>query len=606
MTAVREAPGAQAAPPAGRAGRWEPLAALMACALAALFLNHRILRPGFLSDDALVHLYWLDQVRDPALFTDPLTADLRTSGRYPDGYEALFSAAAHVFDPIAFGEWVGTGLLALSAWLVFLIVRRHTDWRAAAWIGAALFLAIVDIHRFPGGFPRAFIQPAVLLTVLLALQRRELTAALVAAAAALFYPPAALLAVGVLFVSGLRWRGGRPAAERRRIGFALLAAGLAAAAVLVPEAIDGGAPRVFTAAQARAYPEFGAHGGLHFFVASPLDYLRQNRSGFDSAPAGQHPVPARRSSLLLARPGQRAQVTAPRSGRCRSPSLLCFAAAQAVLFRLYLPHRYTYPLIPFFAIAVALLLRPTWDTIAARPRAVAFAAACAPLLVALAALTVFPLGPREPLAALDRPAVVAVALSGVVAAALYALGGRRRTAAAGAVLTGVVLVAVTLAGSDRLVRGTRCPAPPVVRHLATLPKDAIVAGDPGDLKCLPATAQRAVVISTQLAPAYEVGYFLRGRARMFADLRAVYGPSRAAIGALRTRYGATDLWIRRGQTASGKRWPAGGRRPYGPFVQGLLRQGEPASLRLPSSCLRFRRGGDEVYDIACVQRAGPA
>ena len=91
---------------------------------------------------------------------------------------------------------------------------------------------------------------------------------------------------------------------------------------------------------------------------------------------------------------------------------------------------------------------------------------------------------------------------------------------------------------------------------------------------------------------------------MFADLRAVYGPSRAAIGALRDRYGATALWVRRGQTASGKRWPAGGRRPYGPFVQGLLRQGTPASLALPASCLRFRRGADEVYDIACVQRAG--
>ena len=94
MTVVRDAPGAQAAPPAGRARRWEPLAALAACALASLFLNHRLLRPQFLSDDALVHLYWLDQVRHPGLFTDALTADLRTSGRYPDGYEARARRAA--------------------------------------------------------------------------------------------------------------------------------------------------------------------------------------------------------------------------------------------------------------------------------------------------------------------------------------------------------------------------------------------------------------------------------------------------------------------------------------------------------------------------------
>ena len=594
MTAVREAPGAPAAPPAGRALRSEPLLALAACGLAALFLNHRLLRPQFLSDDALVHLYWLAQVRDAALFTDPLTTDLRTSGRYPDGYEALFTAAAHVADPINFGEWVGTALMAISAWLVFLIVRRHTDWRPAAWIGAALFLAVIDIHRFPGGFPRAFIQPAVLLTVLLALQRRERAAALVAGGSALFYPPAALLAVGVLFLSGLR-----PALDRRRIGFALMAGALAAAAVLIPAALDGGAPAVFTAAEARRFPEFGSQGGLHFFVNSPLDYLRQNRSGFDLREPGSILFLAA-LALLLARPGNarrlRAEVWA-----MPVAALLCFAVAQAVLFRLYLPHRYTYPLIPFFAITVAVLLRPTWDAIAPRARPVVFAAACAPLAIALLALTVFPLGTRTPLAELGTPALIAVAVAGVVAAAV---AGARRSAALGAVLAGLLLVAVILAGSDRLVRGSRCPTPPVVGYLASLPKDAIVAGDPADLKCLPATAKRAVVISTQLAPAYEVGYFLRGRQRMFADLRAVYGPSRAAIGALGDRFGATHLWIRRAQTASGRRWPPNGRRPYGPFVRGLLAQGTPASLALPAACRTFRRGNDEVYDIACVQRAG--
>ena len=65
---------------------------------------------------------------------------------------------------------------------------------------------------------------------------------------------------------------------------------------------------------------------------------------------------------------------------------------------------------------------------------------------------------------------------------------------------------------------------PASAYLETLPKDAIVAGDPVDLKCLPVTARRAVVISTQLAPAYELDYFLEGRRRMFDTLRAVYGP----------------------------------------------------------------------------------
>ena len=194
------------APPPPRHLRAESAAAAFACLLASLFASWRLLRPDVLSDDALVHQYWMWHFRDPQLFNDPLTAELRESSRYPDGYEALFWLASQVADPIAFGEWLGVGLMALSGWLVFRIVREHTDWRPAAWIGAALFLALIEIHRFYGGFPRAFVQPVVLLTVLLAMRGRNSAAALVAGGGALLYPPAAVLAVGVLALSAIRRR----------------------------------------------------------------------------------------------------------------------------------------------------------------------------------------------------------------------------------------------------------------------------------------------------------------------------------------------------------------------------------------------------------------
>jgi hypothetical protein len=144
-----------------------------------------------------------------------------------------------------------------------------------------------------------------------------------------------------------------------------------------------------------------------------------------------------------------------------------------------------------------------------------------------------------------------------------------------------------------------------VRFIAGLPKDAIIAGDPMDLACLPATARRAVVTSTQLAPSYEEAYFGDGRARMFALLRAVYGPSADAIPRLGTEYGATDLWIKRdtieAAAAGHGRWN-GRAQPYGPFVGRTARSGTPASLDLPASCRRFRDGSNEVYDIACLTR----
>jgi hypothetical protein len=577
-----------------RATRRESLAALGACTLVAVLANWRLLKPEFVSADALVHQYWMWQFRDPGLFNDPLTAELRRSARYPEGYEALFRVAAQIADPIVFGEVLGVALMALSGWLIFLIVREHAAWRPAAWLGAGLFLALMEIHRFYGGFPRAFVHPVVLLTVLLALRDRQLAAALVAAAGALLYPPAAVLAVGVLCVSALGW----PRPDLRRARFAALAVALAAVAVLVPRLVSGGAPRVMTADEARAFPEFGADGPLHFFVPSVVEYLSQNRSGFDLRTSGSILAVAA-LALLLARPGNlrllRREVLA-----LPVVALCAWGLSQAVLFKLYLPHRYTYPLVAFFAIAVAVSLEPTWRAFYARRRLRTFALLAAPLAVCLFAVYVFPLAPAEPARDL-APWLVAC---GFAVAAALAVPLSRATPAIGAALTGLVLLGAAVVLPDRLPRGNPCPERPVNAYLRSLPKDAVIAGDPGDLMCVPATARRPVVISTQLAPAYEADYFRSGRARMFATLRAYYGHSPKAIADLRSRYGADYLWVRKDAvrkelTDGGVRW-RGNELPYGRYVRQLLRGGEPAVLDLPVACRRWRRGGAEVYDIRCI------
>jgi hypothetical protein len=589
-----------------QAGRFESVAALGACTVVAVLVTWRLLHPNVYSDDAFVHQYWMWHWKDPQLFNDSLTAELRGSERYPDGYEALFWLASHVADPIAFGEWVGVALMAVSGWLIFLIVREHTAWRPAAWIAAGLFLALTDIHRFHGGFPRGFVHPVVLLTVLLAVKRHHLSAALVAGGGALFYPPAALLAVGVLIVSAVRWSDWRPRLDRQRAAFALLALAVAVAAVLGPQLVSGAAPHVFSAAEARMFPEFRSHGPLHFFVPSTLGYLRQNRSGFDLRTSGSILALAALALLLV----RRSNLRLLRTEVLALPvvSLAAYALAQAVLFKLYLPHRYTYPLVAFFAIAVGVTIRPTWTALweRPRPRLRAFALLTGPLAIAGLAVYTFPLGPTE---SLDPSGTTVAAVGGaVVLAAAAALALRRNAPALGAVLTGLALVGVLVfVPGDRWARGASCPNGHSIRYLASLPKDAVIAGDPIDLKCLPATARRAVVISTQLAPSYERDYFLGGRAREFAMLRAYYGQSADAIADLHTRYGATDLWVRRGAveqelTPKGARWRRG-QLPYGRYVRELVSAGEPAVLHLPASCRRWQHGSDEVYDIACIGAA---
>jgi hypothetical protein len=586
--------------------RLESLAAFAACFLAAWLISRNLLKPGVFSADAFVHQYWMWQFRDPQLFTDSLTAELRGSARYPEGYEALFRVATQVASPIVFGEWLGVLLMAVSAWLVFAIVREHGSWGPAAWIAAGLFLALIEIHRFYGGFPRAFVHPVVLLTALLAMKRYHLAAAVVAVAGALFYPTAGLLAAGVLLVASLGWSDGRPRLETPRVWFALLALAGTVVAVLGPALANGGSPEVFSAADARRYPEFGVDGALNFFVPDTIEYLRQNRSGFDLRGAGSVLALAA-VALLLVRP---ANLRLLRREVLAMPvvALLGWAAAQAVLFQLYLPHRYTYPLVAFFAIVVGVTLRPTWTTMWARPRPrlQAFVLlAAAPAIFAFAVYA-FPLGPTKD--AGDDWLGLAIAGGGIVLAAVVALlVGRvpeRTVPVVGATVTALALGAAVLGATDEWARGQRCPDGAVRGYLAGTPKDSVIAGDPMDLKCVPGTARRAVVISTQLAPSYEVDYFLQARERMFATLRAYYGSSAGAIAELGERYGATHLWVRREaiekvMTHDGAAWREGDE-PYGTFIRQLLREGEPAVLHLPRACLRAKRGPQEVYDIPCI------
>ena len=582
--------------------RIESLAAFAACFAAAWLISRRLLQPNVFSSDALVHQFWMWNWRDPQLFTDSLTADLRESARYPDGYQALFWIPTQIVSPIVFGEWLGVALMALSGWLVFAIVREHASWRPAAWIAAALFLALLEIHRFDGGFPRAFVHPVVLLTVLLAIRRRHAAAAAVPVAGALLYPTAALLASGVLLVSSIGWPGGRPRLERPRIWFALLALAGTVAAILGPALAGGGAPEVFTADQARRYPEFGPQGGLHFFDPSTIDFLAQNRSGLRLRSPGSVLALAAIALLVL----HPANLKLLRREVLAMPvvALAGFAAAHALLFRLYLPHRFTYPLLAFFAIAVAVSLRPTWTAMWSRPRPRlrAFLLLAAPPAILILAIYVFPLGRTG---RLQEPLAVAAGALALAAVAAYLLRRvpDRRVPAVGAILSGLALAGAILAATNQWSPTIACTATGASAYFASLPKDAVIAGDPRDMRCVVGRARRAVVISNQLAPAYEVGYFLRGRERMFAMLRAQYGPSPAAIAELGERYGATHLWVRpaavRDVMATGGRWRSGNE-PYSTFIEQLRRAGTPAVLRLPARCRTWRNETSEVYDIRCI------
>ena len=587
------------------------------CVLATMYVERHILfDPHRYAGDTLLLEYWMRRFQDPSLFHDPLTQALIKTGYVPLGSQAMYWLASFVVDPIRFGAWGPLVLAPLSAWLVFRVIREHTQWIPAAWLGAALFILSWENQRFSGTHPRAFAQPIVLLTVFLLLRKRIRWAATVPAAGAFFYPPAALSAFGVLVLSRVGRRGRRLTYDRN----ALPAVGACAVAILaayeLPRAAGLSSGNLISESTARHYAEFGPYGQAVFFRGSVLSMLRANYSGFDIT-LGESILMVT-AAVVLALGATRWHLIRKEVWAIAATSLALFGLSYAVLFHLYLPSRYTYPLIPFYCIVIAVLWHPVWSTCAERTRwLLPGLAVCAPVVLVWYAGTRFVLGPslsaRSLWSIVDGGWIrIACALAaGLVLAMVVYLQRIEKgltfvVVTICAILSGAVMTGVTAEASWQPSKGHDCSNNlPLYQFLRTLPKQAIIAGDPRVVDCVPIEADRAVVISVKLYQPFDYTFLKVVRPRMADMLRAYYGPSREAIDDLGSRYGATDLVVnlaprsrRRVEAAFTHMAPFGaliGRVFQGPSTR--------AVLHLPRACEVWRQRHLAVYDISCVRRS---
>ena len=337
----------------------EGAAFVVAAVLATVYAERQILFTAHAyQNDALLLEYWMRRFQNPQLFTDPLTHALTQTAYVPFGVQGLYLLASYVIDPIRFGAWGAVVLAPFSAWLVFRIIREHTAWIPAAWLGGALFLLPSSMERFSGTHARAFAQPIVLLTLYLVLRGRIRWAAAVPPVGALLYPPAALLAGGVLAGAALGRHGRRPAVDRGLVKAAAVSAAAVVAVLLAPRLAGLPTSDLISASAARHYPEFGSHGQMVFFRKSVWQMLKGRYSGFDlKAPGG---ILFAAVFLVIALRPSNVRLVRKEVWATAVVSLILFGVSYAVLFRLYLPNRYTHPLIPVFCIVIGVCWRPTW------------------------------------------------------------------------------------------------------------------------------------------------------------------------------------------------------------------------------------------------------
>ncbi|MDQ3116466.1 MAG: hypothetical protein M3Q86_07625 [Verrucomicrobiota bacterium] len=328
---------------------WFLCAMVYAAGCAFLALRQAFASEYMLADDVREHVFWMFRYVDPGHFPRDPIADYFQS-LAPSGFAALYRLLAQLgIDPLLASKLIPSGLSFIAVGYFFGLAWRFFRSPAAATLTAILFAQCLWLNSdLSSATPRAFFYP-LFAAFLYYHVRGSIIGVLVAIALeAAFFPPAALLSLGVLGWSCLRWENGPRLVSAPRV-YLVAAAGFGLTLLcLWPYLRSVGVfgPLV-TFAEAKSMPEFGPEGRVPVFLPTWWGY-------WVGGNAGIHNLPTRPPWFLLPllwpllrrRPARFPFLKTLPGGARLVPqiigaSLLLFASAHVLLFRLYLPNRYT-------------------------------------------------------------------------------------------------------------------------------------------------------------------------------------------------------------------------------------------------------------------------
>lgn len=362
---------------------------ILALAYAALpsaeALNLAFAKPFTVQDDARQFLFWMQEWRDPTLFAnDPIADYFRIVTPY--GFKAMH----WLLDLVGLAPFTANKLLPLPLFLATAYFSYRIAWTiypvaaisiAASWL-TCFFLSLID-QSLLSAVPRAFAAPFFLWFLHALMHQRPWATAAACALQGLFYPLIALVSAGVLCLSILRWRNGRPALALQNSTLMPVIAGLIAIfCALLPYLLNtGGYGPILNGAEASREAALQAGGRSAFFLGGFIEmYLCGARAGFLPVEWGCGEafrlnlafapflagllfifavgVPLVLAIKALGRPSELDQRVSILFAVVLSGGL-GYLTAHLLLFELHLPSRYTqHPLRATAWIAAALLAGP--------------------------------------------------------------------------------------------------------------------------------------------------------------------------------------------------------------------------------------------------------
>ncbi|MEC4882695.1 MAG: hypothetical protein SAL70_15360 [Scytonema sp. PMC 1070.18] len=457
-------------------------------------------------DDARQHIFWMQRFVDGELFTNNYITDYFQSIS-PPGYSAFYQFIANIgIHPFFASKIVPVFLGIVTTLYCYGVCVELLPIPVTGFIGTLLMNQNLWLSDdIISATSRAFLYP-LFFAFLYYLLRQSLFSCLVSLAIlGLFYPGFVLISVGILILQLLKIERSSLRFSQQRRDYIFCGLGIAVGlAVILPYALGTSLyGPLMTLEEARTLPEFLSSGRMSFFLDdNPLKFwLAASRSGIRIslnppiiALGILLPVLLRFKSHFPL--GKQVRKNVSVLVYLVVVSLFLFFAAHALLFKLYLPSRFTvhsFKIVLVVATAIALTL------------------------------------------------------------ILDALINIRRKQKFGkfAIATlfgGMIVFYPNLIWKDSFPRNSYVTGayPTLYQFFKQQPKDILIASLAYEGSNLPSFSQRSILVSYEYAIAYHLGYYRQFRQRLADLIRAEYSPNLEDAKKLIQEYGVDYFLIEKG------------------------------------------------------------
>lgn len=531
--------------------------------------------PYAISDDARQHIFWMLRLIDADLFPNDWIANYYQSVS-PVGYSWLYQFWALLgVSPLVLGKLLPAGLMLLTAAIAFLTSLELCAIPAAGFAAAVLLNQSVEYTvTLASGTSKAFVYLLTLLFLYAWLRQSRWLTWLSILLQGLFYPLTVLLTAGLLVLGLVERRAGHWRWRRDRTLRILTLGGLGLSAIVI--AGYGLATSEFgptmSVRQALTMPEFFQGGRTSYFKPDWISYFLYGRSGLrlDTALTPVTNLLALTLPLMLRLPRSFPLVKTVRRDsdillKLIVVALFWFVAAHALLFKLYLPSRYTGRfLLMVLALGAGIALVGLMDALL-----------------------------QGAIAQLHRRQITARA-GGL---ALLSTG-----AALGLAII-LVLYPLTMRGYP-LVSLTQGTAPGLYQFFTTQPKTSMVASLSPETSNLPTFARRSVLVSPEVAIPYHVGYYREIQQRARDLIAAQYSPDPSIVRNFILKYGVTH-WLLDAeafdiQALNQNRWVQQYQPEAGAATSHLANREISALQQIGDRCEVFQTAQHRVIDAQCL------